>query len=90
VSENKINAFAELHSIRENIEAKLAEIEAILQAHFSEEFAVASQHWLVQIKTALKDNLKYLPRGEYSMDYTLSRIEDKLFSKSDKGVSKYI
>jgi hypothetical protein len=61
-----------------------------LAVNFPEESSVAKQHWIAQIKTALKDNLKYLPRGEYSMDYTLNRIEDKLFNKSDKGVSKYI
>jgi len=84
------DALSKLYSYREQIEHNLAEIEAILRVNFSEEYSVASQHWIAQIKTALKDNLKYLPRGEYSMDYTLHRIEDKLFNKSDKGVSKYI
>lgn len=88
--QKKINALSELYNLREKIENNVAEIESVLQAHFLDEFPVASQHWIVQIKTALKDNLKYLPRGEYSMDYTLYRIEDKLFSQSDKGVSKYI
>jgi hypothetical protein len=83
-------ALSNLHFYREQIEHNLAEIEAIIQVNFSEEYAVASQHWIVQIKTALKDNLKYLPRGEYSMDYTIHRIEDKVFGQYDKGVSKYI
>jgi hypothetical protein len=87
---NQNEALSKLYSYREQIEHNLAEIKAILGVNFPEEYAVASQHWIPQIKTALKDNTQYLPRGEYSMDYTLGRIEDKLFNKSDKGVSKYI
>lgn len=87
---DKIESLSKLYNAREDIENKLAEIEAILQAHFAEEFSTAYQHWIPQIKTALKDNLKYLPRGEYSMDYTLYRIEDKLFENDIKGVNKYI
>lgn len=81
---------AKLYSLREQIENNLAEIESIISAYFPDESAVATQHWIPQIKTALKDNLKYLPRGEYSMDYSLYRIEDKLFCEPNKGVSKYI
>ncbi len=84
------DALSKLYSYREQIENNLAEIEAILKVNFPEEYAVASQHWIPQIKTGLKDNLKYLPRGEYTMDYTLNRIEDRLFNQADKGVSKYI
>ena len=87
---NQSEALSKLYSYREQIENNLNEIQAILGTNFPEEYAVASQHWIVQIKTALTDNTRYLPRGEYSMDYTLHRIEDKLFNNSDKGVSKYI
>jgi hypothetical protein len=83
-------ALSNLYFYREQIEHNLAEIEAILAVNFPEESSVAKQHWIVQIKTALKDNLPYLPRGEYSMDYTLNRIQDKVFGRYDKGVSKYI
>jgi hypothetical protein len=75
---------------RDEIEDNLTQIETLIKVFFPEEFSVAYQHWLPQIKTALKDNIKYLPRGEYSMDYTIRRIEDKLLDNSDKGVSKYI
>ena len=85
-----INALSELYSIREKIENNLAEIKAILSVNFPEEYAIASQHWMPQILTALKDDTRYLSRGEYSMDYTLRRIEDKLADGSFKGVSKYI
>ena len=88
--QDKIDALSKLYNTREMIEHKIAEIESLLQVYFSDEFSVANQHWVAQIKTALRDNLKYLPRGEYSMDYTLYRIEDKLFCEPSKGVSKYI
>jgi hypothetical protein len=87
---NQHKALSDLYFYREQIENNMAEIEAILAVNFPEEISVAKQHWIVQIKTALKDNLPYLPRGEYSMDYTLHRIEDKVFGEYDKGVSKYI
>ena len=84
------NALSELYSLREKIENNLAEIKAIIGVSFPEEYAVASQHWIPQILTALKDNTQYLPRGDYTMEYTLNRIEDKILDDSVKGVSKYI
>jgi hypothetical protein len=87
---NKIESLTKLYNLREDIENKIAEIEAIFQVYFCEEFSIAYQHWLPQIKTALRDNIKYLPRGEYSMDYSLYRIEDKIIDQNNKGVSKYI
>lgn len=89
-NKDQIDSLTKLHNAREDIENKLAEIEAILQVYFSTEFSTAYQHWIPQIKTALRDNLKYLPRGQYSMDYTLYRIEDKISDQKNKGVSKYI
>lgn len=89
-NEEKVEPLSKLYNAREDIENKLAEIEAILQVHFPEEFSTAYQHWIPQIKTALSDNTRYLSRGQYSMDYTLSRIEDKISDQKNKGVSKYI
>lgn len=82
-------ALQNLYNSREKIEDILAEIEANLQVYFPEEFAVAYQHWLPQIKTSLRNNTKWLPRCEYSMEYTLNHISDKLIDLN-KGVSKYI
>jgi hypothetical protein len=45
---------------------------------------------LPQIKTGLRDNTKWLPRGQYSMDYTLNSLIDHVINDLDKGVSKYI
>lgn len=86
----KISKLSDLEKHRETIENHLSEIEAILQADFPEEFSVAYQHWIPQIKTALKHSTKWLDRGQYSMQYTLDRILDKINDKYNKGVSKYI
>lgn len=75
---------------RTQIENILTEIDTVMKINFPEEYSVAYQHWIPQIKTALRNDTKWLPRGEYSMDYTLDRIIDKLNSSVDKGVTKYI
>lgn len=90
MNEKQISKLSELEKHRENIQNNLAEIEGILQTYFAEEFSTAYQHWIPQIKTALNDNTKWLNRGEYTMQYTINRILDSLYSNSDKGVSKYI
>jgi hypothetical protein len=86
----KQEALRNLYSYRSNIEDNLNKIESILQVYFPEEFAVFYQHWFPQIKTALRDDTKWLSRGQYSMDYTLNRLNDKVADDKDKGVSKYI
>jgi hypothetical protein len=90
LDKNKTEALNSLYIYRESIEDILAEIEAILRVHYPDELSVAYQHWLPQIKTALRDNTKWLPRGQYSMDYTLTHIEDKVANSTQKGVNKYI
>lgn len=87
---NKVEALAKLYEYREQIEDNLANIDAILQIHFPNEYSVAYQHWFPQILTALNNNTKWLPRGQYNMEYTLQRIEDSLQPDGKKGVSKYI
>lgn len=82
-------ALQNLYSHRDHIEDNLNKIETILQVYFPIEYAVAYQHWIPQIKTGLRDNTKWLPRGQYSMDYTLNRLIDNTVD-DDKGVSKYI
>jgi len=81
---------SKLIDYRTQIETILAEIDTVMQVDFPEEYSVAYQHWIPQIKTALRNDTKWLSRGEYSMDYTLNRIIDKLNSSIDKGVTKYI
>jgi hypothetical protein len=91
LSEKQKEALDKLYKYRENIESYLAEIDAILMVYFPEEYPLSYQHWMPQIKTALRDNTKWLSRGDYSMDYILSRIEDKMLEKKlNSGVTKYI
>lgn len=86
----KKDGLKKLLDYRDEIEQILTNIDAVLQLDFSNEYSIAYQHWIPQIKTALRDNTKWLPRGEYSMDYTLNRISDQINGSLDKGVSKYI
>ena len=87
---SKSQALNKLLQYKENIEDILVQIDVVLQTDFPEEYGVAYQHWIPQIKTALNDNTKWLPRGQYSMDYTINRIIDKITNDSTLGVTKYI
>ena len=72
---------------RDNIVASLNDIAEILQQYFPDQFAIAYQHWIPQISTALKTSEKWLSRGQYSLQDTLDRINDV---DAGSGVSKYI
>lgn len=72
------------------IQRTLDEIEAILQIYFSNEFSDAYQHWIPQIETALFNDTKWLPRGQFTMQDTINRLIDKSQNSNPKGVSKYI
>jgi len=87
---SKQDGLEKLLDYRNQIEQILTNIDAILQIDFSDEYGVAYQHWMPQIITALRDNTKWLSRGQYSMDYTINRINDSISGSLDKGVSKYI
>lgn len=87
---DKKAALEKLISKRDQILNDLTEIESLLQVYFSDDFSIAYQHWIPQIKTALTDNTKWLPRGQYSMDYTIKSVLDRLSIDTNKGVSKYI
>lgn len=90
LSDQQKHQLCKLLDYRDEIGSALFHIERILKEYFPEEYDLAYQHWLPQIETAINDNPKWLPRGQYSMKYTLDRIQDKIDNQSDKGVSKYI
>lgn len=91
LSEKQKEALHKLYQHRETIEHILAEIESILMVYFEQQYSVSYQHWIPQIKTALRNNTKWLSRGDYSMDHILQDIEDKIVDNcSRQGVSKYI
>jgi hypothetical protein len=86
----KQDGLNKLLDYRSSMEKILTDIDAVLQLHFPEEYALAYQHWMPQIRTALRDDTKWLPRGQYSMDYTINHISDQINGSLDKGVSKFI
>lgn len=75
---------------RDQISNSLFHIERIIKHYFPEEFELAYQHWIPQITTALYEDKRWLPRGEYSMQNTINRLLDKIKDDDQKGVSKYI
>lgn len=83
-------ALQNLYSHRDHIEDHINKIDTILKLYFPTEYAIAYQHWIPQIKTGLRDNTQWLPRGEYSMDYTLNHLVDYITDDLNKGVNKYI
>ncbi len=83
-------AIGDLVKHRDEIVSHLYDIEQILKHLFPEEFDIAYQHWIPQITTALFDDQKWLPRGSYSMEYTIKRLMDHKEQKSGQGIQKYI
>lgn len=75
---------------RDEIENSLFHIERIIKQYFPEEFEIAYQHWIPQITTALYNDTRWLPRGQFNMQQTLDRLADKSKESESKGVSKYI
>lgn len=73
---SKQDSFNKLLDYREQIEQILTNIENELRSNFPEEYSLSYQHWIPQIKTSLRDDTKWLPRGQYSMEYTIRRINE--------------
>lgn len=90
LSEVQRNQLDKLLDCQFKIERSLAEIEEILKVYFPEEFSNAYQHWIPQIKTALFNDTKWLPRGQFTMQDTINRLVDKSQESKTNGVSKYI
>lgn len=75
---------------RDEITNGLFHIERILKHYFPEEFAVGYQHYIPQIATALYEDKKWLPRGQFTLQQTIDRLLDKAKDLDNKGVSRYI
>jgi hypothetical protein len=82
---SKVN---DLLTLREEITQSVNKIELILRQYFPDEYEDAYQHWIPQVLTALYNDLKWLPRGEITLQDTVDRIKDD--SNQSGGVSKYI
>lgn len=77
---------------RDEITNAMFHIERILKHYFPEEFDIAYQHWIPQIMTALYDHDKWLPRGEQTLQDTITRLFDKNEENKQTGqsVKKFI
>lgn len=89
-TEEQKHQLNELIDYRDQITDSLFHIERILKVYFPEEFEVAYQHYIPQITTALYEDGRWLPRGEQTMQHTITRLLDKTNESVDKGLKKYI
>lgn len=78
----------DLLDLRESIHKSVLEMQHILETDYPTEYAVAYQHWIPQILTALYSNTQWLPRGQFSCQHTIDHIKDN--TGGTGGVSKYI
>jgi len=77
-----------LMDYRDSISNSLFHIERILKTYFPDQYNDAYQHWIPQILTALDNDVKWLPRGQLTLQDTIDRIKD--CADSFGGVSKFI
>jgi soluble cytochrome b562 len=89
-SQQQKDEFNKLLDYRDQICDAMFHIERILKSYFPEEFDTAYQHYIPQIITALDEDSRWLPRGEFNMQKTIERILDKINQESGSGVSKFI
>jgi len=88
MNQEQKHQFNRLIDYRDEISKSIFHIERIIKNYFPDQYADAYQHWIPQILTALENNVKWLPRGEVTMQDTIDRIKDN--SKESCGVSKFI
>lgn len=89
-TEEQKHQLNKLIDYRDQITDGLFHIERILKVYFPEEFDIAYQHYIPQITTALYEDDRWLPRGQQTMQHTITRLLDKNNESTDKGLKKYI
>lgn len=77
-----------LMDYRDSVSNSMFHIERILKTYFPEQYTDAYQHWIPQILTALDNDIKWLPRGQLTLQDTIDRIKD--CTDNIGGVSKFI
>lgn len=77
-----------IEDLRDDIKNSLSTIEILIKEYFPEQYSDAYQHWIPQILTALDNDVKWLPRGQITLQDTIDRIKDN--SDFSGGVSKFI
>jgi len=78
----------DLLDLREEITQSIQKIDFILRTYFPDQYTDAYQHWIPQVLTALYNDVKWLPRGQMTLQDTIDRIKDD--SDGSYGVSKFI
>lgn len=73
---------------RDQISDSIYHIDRILRTYFPDQYSDAYQHWIPQILTGLDNDVKWLPRGQLTLQDTIDRILD--MSEESSGVSKFI
>jgi hypothetical protein len=69
---------------RDMIVEHIYNIERILKQYFPEEFDIAYQHYIPQIITALYEDSRWLPRGQYTLEQSVARIVDRMTGETIK------
>jgi hypothetical protein len=87
-SKEQKDQFNRILDYRDEISKSMFHIKRILKTYFPEQYTDAYQHWIPQILTALDNDIKWLPRGQLTLQDTIDRIKD--CSDESGGVSKYI
>jgi hypothetical protein len=80
--------FNKLIDYRDEITNSMFHIERILKHYFPEEFEIAYQHYIPQIMTALYEDSKWLPRGNYNLQQTIDRLLEKMANNQDSSSIK--
>lgn len=88
MNQEQKNQLNKLMDHRDSISDSIFHIERILKTYFPEQYSDAYQHWIPQILTALDNEVKWLPRGQLTLQDTIDRIKD--CSDNLGGVSKFI
>lgn len=87
----RLRAYYRLVDYRDNILSNIKQVEKILQDEFPDQFHVAYQHWIPQIKTAITNDSRWLPRSDYNFDYTLDKIQESDYNRdTDGNITKFI
>jgi hypothetical protein len=71
-----------LSKIRDEMLSLVYESEEILRKEFPSDYEIAYSFWIPQIVTAIKENHKWLSRGDYSIDKTIKNIKDRKDAES--------
>lgn len=77
----------QIKSLSKNIEDSLCAIDNLIKVEYPEKYEIFYQHIMPQILTALKNDTKWLARGEYNLEYILKSISNE--HDCGDGLKKY-